>query len=153
MQYPIKVLVRSLHEIEMADSSNGRRSRFSKSTLPADSGNKFTNDGSFMEMFKKQMEENQREKDYANQKPSHEDKSQIKVSSPKSTTTLSLTSAAASSSSTPTTPTGISSTTSNSSKGGTSDALHASSSLDGADKLTLAQKKMNYSFFVRLFLV
>ena len=40
---------------------NGKES--TTSTLPPSSGNKFTNDGSFMEMFKKQMEEKQRQND------------------------------------------------------------------------------------------
>ena len=132
----------------MAHFGNARKSRFSKSTIPApadslaDSGNKFSNDGSFMEMFKKQMEEKHREKDSANQKQSHE----VEDKSPKSTTATSH------SRSPSATSTGASSTTANSSKAGTSQALHAPSSSDGTAELTLAQKKMNYSFFVRLFL-
>ena len=50
---------------------NGKES--SKPTLPPSSGNKFTNDGSFMEMFKKQMEEKQRQND--SEKRQHETKS------------------------------------------------------------------------------
>ena len=112
----------------MADVNDVKKNRCKESknsTLPPSSGNKFSNDGSFMEMFKKQMEEKRRQDESGKQ--------QLKYTeSPKSAT---------------------SSLTATPNESHSTEKLQASSSSESTNKRTLThEKKLNYSFFVRLFL-